>query len=49
MPGALDVIEVFDWEGVLASWDVLRGWRGAGGSDDCLGNPENVAADARSV
>jgi hypothetical protein len=33
MPRALDVIEVFDWDGVLASWEALRDWRGAGGHD----------------
>ena len=30
MPDALDVIEVFDWEGVSASWDLLRSWRRGG-------------------
>ncbi len=27
LPHALDVIEVFDWQGVSASWELLRDWR----------------------
>jgi hypothetical protein len=25
--GKLDVLEIFDWQGLAASWAVLRGWR----------------------